>query len=284
MPNQRNSARRRARRRRQRHTERHSSGSLGKLLIMLAIVAAIVLGVAIFFRVNVVDVQGNVIYSAEQVKQASGVEAGDNLLMVNRSAVSGSIQARMPYVQDVSVGLILPDTVVVQVKESDVVALVQSDTGADWYINTNGRVLGSALEGFRGQVITMEGFTIVAPKTGSAAVPTEGQEENLAAALEVIRGMEGTGLIQQITALDAERAYDLMLHIDNRLEILLGGTDQLDYKLQYLQEVLNTLEDYQAGIIDLTFDVKQVARFIPRVEEETEEIEETSDSDEETSE
>jgi len=218
------------------------------------------------------------------VKQASGVEAGDNLLMVNRSAVSGSIQARMPYVQDVSVGLILPDTVVVQVKESEVVALVQSDTGSDWYINTNGRVLGSALEGFRGQVITMDGFTIVAPKTGSAAVPTEGQEENLAAALEVIRRMEGTGLIQQITALDAGRAYDLMLHIDNRLEILLGGTDQLDYKLQYLQEVLNTLEDYQAGIIDLTFDVKQVARFIPRVEEETEEIEETSDSDEETSE
>ena len=78
MANMRNSARRRARRagrRRELHT-----GVIGRLLIMVAVVVAIVLGVAIFFRIRTVEVQGNSIYSWEQVANASGISPGDNLL------------------------------------------------------------------------------------------------------------------------------------------------------------------------------------------------------------
>ena len=45
------------------------SGALGKLLIMLAIVAAVVFGVAIFFKVSTIEVQGNTVYSSEQIEQ-----------------------------------------------------------------------------------------------------------------------------------------------------------------------------------------------------------------------
>ena len=263
MSNQSNYASRRTRHHRQKPIDRPSSGMLSRILIMLAIVGAIVLGVAIFFRVNIIDVQGNVIYSADQVREASGVEVGDNLLTVNRAAINGKIQARMPYVQDVSVGLILPDTVVIQIKESEIAGLVQSDTGSNWYINTQGRVLGSSMEGFSGQIVQLDGFTIVAPKAGDDAQASEDQQENMTAALEVIQQMEGTGLIEQVTSIDAAKSYDLVLYCGDQLEIMLGGTEQLEYKIQYLQVVLDNLEDYQTGIIDLTFDVEQVARFIP---------------------
>ncbi len=281
MPNQRNTTRRR-RPRRNRSVERESTGVAGRLLIMLAVVAAIVLGIAIFFRVNVVDVQGNVIYSTAQVKEAAGVEPGDNLLTVNRAAITGRIQARMPYVQDVSVGFVLPDTVVIEVQESQLACLIQADIGGQWYMNTDGRVLGSTMEGFRGQIVTLTGITLVAPKAGDMAVATEGQAESLTAALETVRQMEGTGLMDQITSIDAKHSYDLVLHCGDRLEVQLGGTERLDYKIQYLQVVLDGLEDYQTGIIDLTFDVEQVARFIPVVREtEEEEPEEASEEEDE---
>ena len=151
MAYSRNGARRRARRpsrRRELHT-----GVLGRLLIMAAVVAAIVLGVAIFFRVRTVEVQGNSIYSWEQIANASGVAPGDNLFMLNREAVAGSIKAQLPYVQNVSVGRILPDTVVIQVEESQIAGLVEADVGGSWYINTEGRVLGSSLDNFSGQVV-----------------------------------------------------------------------------------------------------------------------------------
>lgn len=281
MASYRSSARRRARRRKAQQREYRETGVVTKLLIMLAIVAAIVLGVAIFFRVRTVEVQGNSIYATQQVITASGVEEGDNLLMINRAGVAGRIKAKMPYVRDVSVSPMLPDTVVIQVKESDVAVLVRSDVGADWYVNTDGRVMGSSVEGFRGQIVMLEGVTIVAPKAGEQAVATEGQSEGLEAALRVIGQLEGTGLLEQATTINAEKSYDLRLYCGDRLEIQLGGTEELEYKIQYLQVILDSLEDYRTGIIDLTFDVERVARFIEKTvdsestEPETEETDPT---------
>lgn len=236
MANMRNSARRRARRpsrRRELHT-----GVIGRLLIMVAVVVAIVLGVAIFFRIRTVEVQGNSIYSWEQVANASGISPGDNLFMLNREAVAGSIQAQLPYVQKVSVGRILPDTVVIQVEESQIAGLVEADVGGKWYINTEGRVLGSSIDNFTGQVVEMQGFTLVNPQTGDAAVATEGQEAAMAAALEIVGAMEGTGLMEKITTINVEKTYDIELLCGEQYQILLGGTDELPYKIQYLQAVL----------------------------------------------
>lgn len=286
MARYRSSARRRSNRRRKRQTEYRQTGVLTKLLIMLAVVAAIVLGVAIFFRVHTVDVQGNTIYSKEQVIKASGLEEGDNLLMVNRAAVVSRIKTMMPYVRDVSISPMLPDTVVIQVRESDIAVLVRSDIGAAWYMNTDGRIMGSSVEGFRGQVIELSGVTLTAPKVGEQAAASEGQSENLSAALQVVRQMEGTGLMEQITALDAKKSFDLILFCDDRLEILMGGTEELEYKIEYLQVILEDLEDYQVGTIDLTFDVERVARFIERPVDtaEKEEEEETEPSETEDTE
>lgn len=53
--------------------------------------------------------------------EASGLELGDNLLTVSRARVAGNIKAALPYVDQVSVGRVLPDTVVISVKESQLV-------------------------------------------------------------------------------------------------------------------------------------------------------------------
>ena len=70
-------------RKKQAKNRRPSSGVAVRLIIMLAVVAAIVFGVAIFFKVTTIEVQGNTLYSAEDVIAASGIEPGDNLLLVN---------------------------------------------------------------------------------------------------------------------------------------------------------------------------------------------------------
>ena len=267
MANQRRTPRRTAGKRSRQRRE-NQTGFLGKLLIMLALVAAIVLGVAIFFQVNDVQVQGNRIYSAEQVVEASGLESGDNLLMVNRASVVGNVQAQLPYVQKVSVGRILPDTVVIRVQESEIAGIVEADVGSKWYVNAEGRILGSSLDGFQGQIIELTGFTVTAPVAGQQAVASVEMEENMEAALKVLAEMEGSGLIEQVTGINTEKNYDIHLYCGEQYDILLGGTDQLDYKVWYLQGVLEQLQPYQAGIIDLTFDQEGAARFSPWAEED----------------
>jgi len=235
----------------------------GKILVMLAIVAAIVLGTAIFFRVNRVEVQGNKIYSEEKVAQISGVESGDNMLMINRHAIAGNIYARLPYVQSVSVGRVLPDTIVIRVQESQIAGLVKSDTGSSWYINTQGRILGSSVEGFSGQIVELTGFTITAPNAGEDAKASEGMEECMQASLLTLSSLEGTGLIEMVTSIDTEKSFDIRVLCSDQYEVQLGSTDRMEYKIWCLQAVLEELDDYQMGIIDLTMDAGESVRFIP---------------------
>lgn len=115
------------------------SGMGAKLLIMAAVVAAVVFGVAIFFKVGRVEVQGNTIYSSEKIMEASGLELGDNLLTVSRARVAGNVKAALPYVDQVSVGRVLPDTVVISVKESQLVFAAQTDTNTVWLISPRER-------------------------------------------------------------------------------------------------------------------------------------------------
>ena len=116
----------------------------------VAVVAAVVFGVAIFFKVNTVEVQGNSIYSAAEIASASGIQKGDNLFTLNKEAAAGSIKASLPYVETVSVIRFLPDRIVIEVKESDATFAVSSDTNTTWLINS----VGKALEQIRDSSVT----------------------------------------------------------------------------------------------------------------------------------
>ena len=57
----------------------------------------------------------------------------------------------------------------------------------------------------------MQGFTLVNPQTGEAAVASEGQEDAMTAALEIVGAMEGTGLMEKITTINVDKTYDIEL-------------------------------------------------------------------------
>ena len=61
-----------------------------------------------------------------------------------------------------------------------------------------------------------------------------------------------------------EKDYNIVVWYDDQYEIQLGGTEKLDYKVQYLLAILEQLSEYQAGTIDLTLTGDDVARFHPR--------------------
>lgn len=146
---------------------RPSSGVGSRLLIMAAIVAAVIFGVAIFFKVNTVEVQGNAIYSAEEIRSASGIQKGDNLFTLNKEAAAGSIKASLPYVETVSIIRFLPDKIVIEVKESDATFAVTTDTNTTWLINSVGKALEQILDSAPDSALTAE------PTAPDAEAPVE---------------------------------------------------------------------------------------------------------------
>lgn len=325
------------------------SNVAGRLVIMLALVAAVVFGVAVFFKVSRVEVQGNSLYSAEQVVQASGIETGDNLLTLNKATVAGNIITQLPYVEKVSVGRSMPDAVILEVQESTARFAVMSDTNVIWLINSSGKALerydgltdvtaaqtptdetpvetpaeeaavetpitetpagempadtaqpeetsadstadapadetaadtaADSVDAAPVQTATREtgdaasplaqtgvpyilGVTVQNPSAGSQV--TAVNQQALDAALAVLAEFDGTGLLGHVASINVEKDYNIVVWYDDQYEIQLGGTEKLDYKVQYLLAILEQLSEYQAGTIDLTLTGDDVARFHPR--------------------
>ena len=164
------------------------SSALGKLIIMLAVVAAIVFGVAIFFKVNTIEIQGNTVYSADQIIEASQIQPGDNLLTVNKALAVGNIKAALPYVEDVSIARSLPDGIIIQVRESTISFAVMTDTNTCWLIGPSGKALERIEPAAFNEYPHINGLLLSGPTMGqSVASPTP---TALAAALDVLSELD----------------------------------------------------------------------------------------------
>lgn len=240
--------------------QRRRRGSiLLRLVTMIVVVAVFVFGLAIFFKVTDIQVTGNNVYTAEEVVEASGLQMGDNLVTISKGSVVGKILAKLPYVEEISMERVLPGTVVIHVVESDVIYTVTADDGSEWLINGGGKILDKA--DTVSDYPKLTGFTIQSPEIGSQV--TSENTENLSAALELLPLLEETEYISQVTEIQADKTYDIVVLYGDTYEIHLGGTEQLEYKMQYLSAILEEPQVAEGGIIDLSLEESSVAVFKP---------------------
>ena len=112
-------------------------GGLYKVLSVLLAAAAVIVACVVFFRVNTIEVVGNVRYTAEEIIEASGIKMGDNLITLAGGRVSAAIRAQLPYVEGVTLQRAYPDGLVIRVTERVAAASVDSAEGR-WLISAQG--------------------------------------------------------------------------------------------------------------------------------------------------
>lgn len=206
---------------------RPGSGVGSRLLIMAAIVAAVIFGVAIFFKVNSVEVQGNAIYSAEEIRSASGIQKGDNLFTLNKEAAAGSIKASLPYVETVSIIRFLPDKIVIEVKESDATFAVTTDTNTTWLINSVGKALEQISDSAPGSALTAEPTApdAEAPVEEPVEQPSENPDSENAGEDEAQQPSDTADTAGRDTAAEASAADNSAIQADGkRIPRILGVT------------------------------------------------------------
>lgn len=247
-------------RRRVKRTKIRSGVGMG-VTITLAAVAAVIFGITVFFRVNTIVVRGNSVYDSAAVIGASGISKGDNLLTVNKSAVAAGIEVALPYVEHVRIARVMPDTVILEITESQAVFSVRAEDGSYWLMNFYGKLLEQVDAETAAKKAVVEGFTVKDPAVGEKA--QSATPDNLEAMKQLLLALDGTGLVDKLTAVNASKTYDLTVRYTDQFEIRFGSTQDLAYKVRYLMAVMPELLDYQSGIIDVTFEEEKVARFMP---------------------
>ena len=241
-----------------RTVKRISKGLLKRLMIMAGIVVAVILSMVIFFRVENVMVEGNSYYSQQEILQVCGVTSGDNLLTLSRSKISGSIMAPLKYVDSVKVTRQLPDTLIIRITEGKPKYAVR-DTQGEWYLITaQGKVVEQITQRQAADFTVVQELAILPPTVGEdlqihAAAGDETKAKGQLSALKtLLTDIEEAALGRHIVSVSIPSAFKISLWYEDRFQVELGDTNRMDYKLEYLKEVIRREESYVTGTVDLT--------------------------------
>lgn len=250
---------------------------LMKILIVVAVVVAVTLGISVFFKVEKVVVYGNKAYSAWTVQEAGGIETGTNLLSLNNTRACGKIMAALPYVDNVRIGIKLPDTVNIYVEEIDVAYAITTMDGTNWLMTSSGKVVEQIDAGTAKGYTRIEGVYLDSPAPGQQAVALETVQENpaetepgdgalgetvppvitaaarLNTALVILQELEKNDIVGEAASIDVSILNNIELWYGQRFQVKLGDSADMGIKISWMKSAVNQRSDYEMGILDVSF-------------------------------
>lgn len=240
-----------------------------RMATVVAVVLALVLGMSIFFKVANVTVSGSDKYTPWDVREASGIRDGENLLTLNKAKIGGKIRTKLPYVKSVRIGIKLPDTVKIEIQEMDVVyAIADSDDGW-WLMDATGKVVEAVSSSDAKSHTLIQGVRLQSPTVGAQAVAMEAvpatneagetlpvtvlESERLRAAIDILQCLEENGVIGQAASLNVSDMTMLELWYGDHYQVLLGDSENLGRKIESMVKAIDQQKDYQRGVLDVSF-------------------------------
>lgn len=248
-----------------------------QLAVVVAVVLAIVMGLSVFFRVEKVVVYGNNAYSAWTIQEASGIENGQNLLTFGSVRACGKIRTNLPYVDTVRIGIKLPDTVNIYIKEFDVVYAIASPGGEWWLMTSGGKITDKIDAGTANSYTKVLGVEVESPAVGADAkaveelIPVtqettaEGEivstepvftitgADRLKAALMILDALELNDIVGEASSVNVASLNNLELMYGTRYQVKLGDSANMEYKIASMKQAVAQLNEYQTGILDCSF-------------------------------
>lgn len=248
-----------------RRRRRGGSGFLYKLLSILVICGCLVAAVTLFFRVDTIEVSGQQRYTAQQVRDASGIEIGSNLYLMDKNEAVNNIISALPYVEQIRINRRLPSTLRIEVTEcGEPLALVQD--GYAWLISPRGMIVEQAESAAAKQYASVSGCELLAPSVGTRiALATEyvSRQESL---LALLSALESEGIMDQLDGIRLDDGKVLRMDYAGRFTVELPYGADYGYKLRFLQEALaqEEIQDNMTGTFVMTRDDGRV-NFIQNV-------------------
>jgi len=191
-----------------------------------------VLGTSAFLRVKDIVVEGASMYSADEVVESSGLSAGDNLLLIDSHSVSTRILEELPFVSEVTVNRILPDSVSIEITESIATAYL-TFAGEVYIIDSSGRVLSrspaneTALSEITQDLIEIRGAEIEETQVGRALRSVFGSEIKLQYMQDILEAAQREGHLNNISYINVSNIVNIYFGYMGRYRVILGGRESL---------------------------------------------------------
>lgn len=251
-----------ARKHRRRRRRRGSLGPLLRVLSVLLMAVAIVAALTLFFKVNQVSVSGNERYSAQEIIEVSGVEQGDNLILMDKYRIAEKLYTKLPYITEVRINRQFPDTLLVEVVETKAVAVIKGGS-SNWLMDSNGKLLEVIGSAATKQYLSLERLSAVDPAISGKLKLSEESPISTDRLLELLSELAQRDMLGKVSKLDASDPDQMVFSYDDRFQVEMFYDADFAFKLNCLQAAVAQLEPNESGTIRMTLKDDNEVRFIP---------------------
>ena len=252
-----------------------------RILVVAAVALALCLSLSIFFKVKTVTVAGAEKYTPWSVMEASGIQEGESLISLNTIGAAARVLKALPYVESVQVGIKLPDTVNIEIKEYEVAYAIRDQDGLWWRITSNGKVLEQVNGGQATENAQILGVVLASPavneqavagETATATAATDETAEStetvatqpnliqpaqrLSTVIGIMQQLEAHEILGQVASIDVSDMSRIVLWYGTQYEVILGDETQMEKKVAAMTAAIrSSLQSYDSGTLDVSFTI-----------------------------
>ena len=214
---------------------------------LILFTALIVMGVSVFLKIMVIEVEGATRYTKEEIIVVSGISAGDNIMFLDTDSAARRIQNAYAYINEVVIEPVPPYSVLITVTESNAVAYLEYQNNI-LLIDTAGKVL-NRVESIPRGLIEVRGLTKFEAEVGGVLRPVAGNDTQVRSVGEVLAAFDRTGIMNDVSYLDVTHISKIIFGYMGRFKVLLGESKNADFRLHTLPVWgMNLLEQISAGV------------------------------------
>lgn len=218
--------RRQNKKRRLKNSVRRALLAFCLLVVLLAF--GVTLSLTVFFKTETVTAQGSGIYTEEEIAEASGINSGNNLFLINTDEIEDNITRRLPYIGEVTIKRELPNTVNITVSDTAASYAIANEDGTYILLDSNFKVLESAASQNPADTILISNVQIDSADPGVTIVFSDDAIQQRLA--EMANAVAKTGMTQATEIYTTGVSSNYIVYM-NRITFELGNLSDLEDKI-----------------------------------------------------
>ena len=208
---------------------------IASVLVTLSVLFA----VTVFFTVDIIEVNGNTVYTSDEIIDKTGIHFGDNLLLMDKFQAIDRIKESLMFIDSVEIRRSLPNKLIINVTEVVLAIAFDCGDGNYWLADTNGRLLEKVAE-VPAYSATVSGIALKNPLPGKVFTALESEKQQPMETL--LAALEANDCFQYVSNIRIEKIYDIRMTYKDRYEVIFGRSDTIDNAVAKLELVVSELE------------------------------------------
>ena len=231
--------------------KKKNNSATGILVFLFAAAVFLLLSTTVFFNVEHITVSGASNYTADEIIEASGITAGDNLVRTSTDKCASQIESRLVYIENAKVTRSFPSTLVINVVASVPAANFVCD---DYILLISGG--GKVLDKIQEEKAGLIDFTGTDPMPdlipGAMFQSVDEHKDNAVKKLMEFFAANGS---DNITLVDVTDRSEISYTYDGRITVKIGSINDLEYKMKFSEEIIRTkIGEKTEGVLTILSD------------------------------